>query len=66
MTEAHLVKRALPLKPKDQDPMLCSAFCSHMILSKQLIFLSFPGPKIWQMRKADEIISKVPCGSHIL
>lgn len=65
MTEAHLVKRAVQLKPKDQDPVFYSLLCGF-ILNMQVIFLSFPGAKNWQMTKVYEIISMVPYGSYIL
>lgn len=45
--------------------MLCSPFCNLIILSKQIIFLSFPGSEIWQISKVHEIIYKVPYGSYI-
>lgn len=54
MTKAPLVKKSPVTGPQDQDPAFCSPFCSHIVLSKQVIFLSFPGSEIWQIRKVDE------------
>lgn len=65
-SRSSLVEKSTAAETQKWRPSALFSILDQYDINKQLIILSFPGPEIWQMRKVDEITSKIPYGSYIL